>query len=125
MKSGHLSNLNSAPSFPMPQTDLSIHAPALAPSEHRSVWIAQSGEKTRAGTTDATANSGGPLEADVCIIGAGIAGLTTAYQLAYGGKKVIVLEVGRGVAEGESSRTTAQLATELDDRYFEIERLHG
>ena len=109
----------------MPQPDLSIRAPELTQSEHRSVWAAQSGEETHAQTTDTTIPSDGSLVADVCVIGAGIAGLTTAYQLAYAGQTVVVLEAGRGVAEGESSRTTAQLATEIDDRYFEIERLHG
>ncbi len=67
---------------------------------------------------------GGMLEVDVCIIGAGIVGLTSAYNLAKAGRKVIVLEAGN-IADGESSRTTAQLASEIDDRYFEIERLHG
>ena len=32
--------------------------------------------------------------ADVCVIGAGIAGLTTAYLLTRAGKSVIVLEAG-------------------------------
>ena len=101
-------------------------APALTHSDHRSVWTAQSGAETRAQTTDGSAATDAvPLTADVCVIGAGIAGLTTAYQLAYAGQKVVVLEAGTGVAEGESSRTTAQLASEIDDRYFEIERLHG
>ena len=90
-------------------------------SKPRSVWVAQSGAATQAQAADASSVNAEPLEADVCIIGAGIAGLTTAYQLAYAGQKVIVLEAGRGVAEGESSRTTAQLATEIDDRYFEID----
>ena len=94
-------------------------------SAHRSVWVAQSGDPTLSQAVDATAGGSGVLEADVCIVGAGIAGLTTAYGLAYAGQKVLVLEAGRGVGEGETSRTTAQLATELDDRYFEIERLHG
>ena len=93
--------------------------------EHRSVWVAQSGGFTQESSDGAPVGSGEVLAADVCIVGAGIAGLTTAYQLAYAGQKVLVLEAGRGVAQGESSRTTAQLASEIDDRYFEIERLHG
>jgi glycine/D-amino acid oxidase-like deaminating enzyme/nitrite reductase/ring-hydroxylating ferredoxin subunit len=96
----------------------------LTPSEHRSVWVSQSGESVAATKTADSPITGEPLEADVCVVGAGIVGLTTAYQLAKAGRKVIVLEAG-GVAEGESSRTTAQLASEIDDRYFEIERLHG
>jgi glycine/D-amino acid oxidase-like deaminating enzyme/nitrite reductase/ring-hydroxylating ferredoxin subunit len=63
-------------------------------------------------------------EADVCIIGAGIAGLTTAYLLAREGKTVIVLDDGP-VGHGETSRTTAHLANALDDRYVELEKIHG
>jgi glycine/D-amino acid oxidase-like deaminating enzyme/nitrite reductase/ring-hydroxylating ferredoxin subunit len=63
-------------------------------------------------------------KANVCVIGAGIAGLTTAYLLAREGKSVVVLDDGP-IAGGETGRTTAHLSNALDDRYFEIERLHG
>lgn len=46
--------------------------------------------------------------ADVCVVGAGIAGLTTAYLLTRAGKSVIVLEAGSIIA-GETQRTTAHL----------------
>jgi len=62
--------------------------------------------------------------ADVCVVGAGIAGLTTAYLLARGGKSVIVLD-SKPVAGGESGRTSAHLASAIDDRFVEIERMHG
>src|SRR3954452_21333719 len=62
--------------------------------------------------------------ADVCIIGAGIAGITTAYLLARVGKRVIVLEDG-AVGGGETGRTTAHLSNALDDRYHVLERVHG
>ena len=62
--------------------------------------------------------------AEVCVVGAGIAGLTTAYLLTRAGKSVIVLETG-SIISGETQRTTAHLVTALDDRYFELERLHG
>ena len=62
--------------------------------------------------------------ADVCVVGAGIAGLTTAYLLASEGRSVLVLDDGP-IAGGETSRTTAHLVNVLDDRYFELERLHG
>jgi glycine/D-amino acid oxidase-like deaminating enzyme/nitrite reductase/ring-hydroxylating ferredoxin subunit len=61
--------------------------------------------------------------ADVCVVGAGIAGLTTAYLLACEGRSVVVLEDGP-VAGGETSRTTAHLAVP-DDGITELERLHG
>jgi glycine/D-amino acid oxidase-like deaminating enzyme/nitrite reductase/ring-hydroxylating ferredoxin subunit len=63
-------------------------------------------------------------EADVCVIGAGIAGLSTAYLLARSGKSVIVLDDGP-VGGGQTRRTTAHLSNAIDDRYVEIERIHG
>ena len=63
-------------------------------------------------------------QADVCVVGAGIAGLTTAYLLGRAGKSVIVLDDGP-IVSGETERTTAHLMTALDDRYFDLERLHG
>ncbi len=61
---------------------------------------------------------------DVCIIGGGIAGLTTAYMLMKEGKKVCVLEAGE-LASGQSGRTTAQFCNALDDRFFTLENYHG
>src|SRR5438552_5212233 len=78
----------------------------------------------------ATANmpSRSPLNEDtsenVCIVGAGIAGMTTAYLLARTGKSVVVLDDGP-IGGGMTGRTTAHLVTALDDRDFELERLHG
>ncbi|HAZ13167.1 MAG: hypothetical protein A2X86_20775 [Bdellovibrionales bacterium GWA2_49_15] len=63
-------------------------------------------------------------EVDVCIVGGGIAGLTTAYLLTKEGKRVCVLEDAE-LCSGQTGRTTAQFVTALDDRFFEIERLHG
>src|SRR5438874_3150877 len=62
--------------------------------------------------------------AHVCIIGAGIAGLTTAYLLAKEGKSVIVLDDGP-IGGGMTARTTAHLTNALDDRFYELERLFG
>ncbi len=62
--------------------------------------------------------------ADVCIVGAGIAGLTTAYLLTKEGKRVIVVDDGP-TAGGETCRTTAHLVSALDDRFYHLERLHG
>src|SRR3569833_3229683 len=64
------------------------------------------------------------ISADVCVVGAGIAGLTIAYLLAQEGRSVVVLDDGT-IAGGETSRTTAHLVNALDDRYFELENMHG
>jgi glycine/D-amino acid oxidase-like deaminating enzyme/nitrite reductase/ring-hydroxylating ferredoxin subunit len=64
------------------------------------------------------------LRADVCVVGAGIAGMTVAYFLGRAGKRVVVLDDGP-VGGGETGQTTAHLASALDDRFFELERLHG
>ena len=62
--------------------------------------------------------------ADVCVIGAGIAGLMTAYFLAREGKSVVVIDDGP-IAGGETGRTTAHLSNAFDDRYLEVEKVHG
>ncbi|HEU5081646.1 MAG TPA: FAD-dependent oxidoreductase [Opitutaceae bacterium] len=62
--------------------------------------------------------------ADVCVIGAGLSGLTTAYLLAKENLRVVVLDAGTPTY-GETSRTTAHLSNAIDDRYYNIERWHG
>lgn len=64
------------------------------------------------------------IRTDVCIVGAGIAGLTTAYLLGREGRSVVVLDDGL-VGGGMTGRTTAHLTNAYDDRYTEIEKLHG
>ena len=61
--------------------------------------------------------------ADVCVIGAGIAGLTTAYLLLRSGKSVTVIDAA-GVGAGETGRTTAHFFPP-DERYFKIENSFG
>ena len=84
---------------------------------HRSIWAATS-----------PLPQFSPLEenvhVDACVVGAGIAGLTTAYMLARAGKRVAVIDDGP-VAGGITQMTTAHLSNALDDRYFELEKLHG
>ena len=62
--------------------------------------------------------------ADVVIVGAGIAGMMTAYRLSREGRKVVVLDDGP-IGSGMTSRTTAHLVNALDDRYYDIETFHG
>ncbi|HEX8369236.1 MAG TPA: FAD-dependent oxidoreductase [Pyrinomonadaceae bacterium] len=64
------------------------------------------------------------IETDVCIIGGGISGLTTAYLLTKAGSKVVVIDDGT-IGGGETSRTTAHLSNALDDRIYRIEKWHG
>src|SRR5207245_8418957 len=61
---------------------------------------------------------------NVCVIGAGIAGLTTAYLLAREGKSVVVLDDGP-IGGGMTARTTPHLTNARDDRFYELERLFG
>ena len=63
-------------------------------------------------------------EADIVIIGAGIAGLSVGYCLADAGRRVVILEDGY-IGSGETGRTTAHIVNALDDRYTEIEKYHG
>jgi glycine/D-amino acid oxidase-like deaminating enzyme/nitrite reductase/ring-hydroxylating ferredoxin subunit len=65
-----------------------------------------------------------PASADVCVIGAGIAGLSVAYSLARAGKRVVVLEA-RGIGSGMTSVTTAHLSCVLDDRFSAVIRVRG
>lgn len=61
---------------------------------------------------------------DVCVVGAGIAGLSVAYHLAREGKKVVVLDDGP-IGGGETGRTTAHLVYAMDDRIYWLEGVHG
>ena len=85
--------------------------------QSRSVWMDTSKLPLESSLTE-------EISTDVCIVGAGIAGMSTAYSLAREGKAVVVLDDGP-IGGGMTARTTAHLTNALDDRYFEIERLHG
>lgn len=63
------------------------------------------------------------LTAEVCVVGGGIAGLTSAYLLAKQGISVVLLEALQ-LGMGETARTTAHLAVP-DDRYGYIEESYG
>jgi glycine/D-amino acid oxidase-like deaminating enzyme/nitrite reductase/ring-hydroxylating ferredoxin subunit len=62
--------------------------------------------------------------ADVCVVGAGIAGLTTAYLLCCEGKKVVVLDEGE-IGSGQTGRTSAHLSSVIDDRFYHLEKTLG
>ena len=82
----------------------------------RSVWMAVEAPNYAALAED--------VVADVCVVGAGMAGMTTAYELTCAGRSVVVLDDGP-IGDGMTRRTTAHLSNAIDDRYVRIERLHG
>ncbi len=86
----------------------------------RSVWM---GAETAAETAVGERLEGN-VRCDVCVVGAGISGLTTAYLLTRAGLKVIVIDDGP-IGGGETARTTAHLTAVLDARYHRLEELHG
>ncbi|MCT7355984.1 FAD-dependent oxidoreductase [Streptomyces sp. 15-116A] len=64
------------------------------------------------------------IEADVAVIGAGIAGLCTARELARAGKSVAVLEAGR-IAAGVTGHTTAKVTALHTLIYDKLRRTRG
>jgi glycine/D-amino acid oxidase-like deaminating enzyme len=64
------------------------------------------------------------LRADVCIVGAGIAGISAAYWLAREGIRVVVVTEDR-IGSGQTGRTTAHLSNAMDHTYLQIEKWHG
>jgi len=65
----------------------------------------------------------GYVDTDVCVIGAGIGGLTCAYLLSQEGKEVVLIDAME-IGSGETGRTTAHFFPP-DKRYFELERAFG
>ena len=63
-------------------------------------------------------------KAKVLVIGAGISGLSTAYELAQAGTEVIVVDRG-GIAGGMTARTSAHLSYVPDDYYHKLISLRG
>ncbi|KAH0843184.1 gamma-glutamylputrescine oxidoreductase [Fonsecaea pedrosoi] len=64
------------------------------------------------------------VETDVCIIGSGISGISTAEQLVRKGVNVVMLEA-RDILSGETGRTSGHLSSDLDDGYVAIKKLFG
>lgn len=90
----------------------------MSTSQSRSVWE----------PSPAVASRFDPLpsapRADVCVIGAGIAGLSVALCLLEEGRSVLVVERD-GIGHGETLRSSAHLSSALDDRYRTLERWFG
>jgi glycine/D-amino acid oxidase-like deaminating enzyme/nitrite reductase/ring-hydroxylating ferredoxin subunit len=94
---------------------MTTHA-TLPLSDTQSVWAA-----TKLPRSKALDES---IQTDVCIVGGGIAGLTTGYLLTQAGKIVAILDDGP-LASGMTQVTTAHLSDAVDDRFTEIEKWHG
>jgi glycine/D-amino acid oxidase-like deaminating enzyme/nitrite reductase/ring-hydroxylating ferredoxin subunit len=61
---------------------------------------------------------------DTVVVGSGIAGLSTAYELVCRGQKVAVLDRGR-IAGGMTSRTSAHLTSQSDDGFKTLTQVRG
>jgi glycine/D-amino acid oxidase-like deaminating enzyme/nitrite reductase/ring-hydroxylating ferredoxin subunit len=61
---------------------------------------------------------------DVVVVGSGIAGLSTAYELSERGRSVIVIDRG-SIAGGMTARTSAHLAPLCDDLMSEMQKIKG
>jgi uncharacterized protein with NAD-binding domain and iron-sulfur cluster len=66
----------------------------------------------------------GEHSADVVIIGSGIAGLSTGYELMSRGRSVMVIDRG-AIGSGMTARTSAHLVCALDGRYAELIKTRG
>ncbi len=66
----------------------------------------------------------GDVTADVVVVGSGIAGLSTAYELAKAGKSVAVVDRGP-IGMGMTSRTTAHLTAQCDDGFDKLVSRRG
>jgi glycine/D-amino acid oxidase-like deaminating enzyme/nitrite reductase/ring-hydroxylating ferredoxin subunit len=66
----------------------------------------------------------GDERCDVVVVGSGIAGLSTAYELSERGRSVIVIDRGP-IAGGMTARTSAHLAPLCDDLMSEMQKIKG
>lgn len=64
------------------------------------------------------------LETEVCIIGGGLSGLITAFKLLEQGITPVILE-SKEPGAGDTLRTTAHLASVLDDRFKNLSEVFG
>jgi glycine/D-amino acid oxidase-like deaminating enzyme/nitrite reductase/ring-hydroxylating ferredoxin subunit len=64
------------------------------------------------------------LKSDVCIVGAGISGVSMAYELVKRGHEVVVLEAG-SIGSGQSGRTTAHLTYQLEEQFCQMLKHHS
>lgn len=85
-------------------------------TDTRSIWAHNAPKAGAPLARDATT--------DVCVVGGGIAGITTAYHLLATGRAVTVLDAATP-GGGETAHTTAHLAWVLDDRFARLVDVRG
>ena len=83
----------------------------------RSTWMAEQ-------VDDYDGDVPGDARPDVCIVGAGIAGLSVALALVQDGLDVLVLDQGP-IGGGQTARTSAHLASAIDEHCYVLERRFG
>ena len=89
---------------------------SVAREHTRSIWMEQAVPKAR--------SLDHPERCDVAVVGSGIAGLSCAYELALRGRSVVVVDRS-DIGSGMTARTTAHLASALDDDYAKLIQLRG
>jgi glycine/D-amino acid oxidase-like deaminating enzyme/nitrite reductase/ring-hydroxylating ferredoxin subunit len=83
-----------------------------------SFWVEDIGLETRPPLN-------GDAECDLVVVGSGIAGLSSAYEASRFGWRVIVIERHETIGGVMTPRTTAHLASELDDYYYYLIKAVG
>lgn len=86
-------------------------------TRHESVWLATSDAPRRLPLP-------GDTRADVVVIGAGIAGLTTGLLLQREGRRVVVIDMHR-VGSGTTGHTTGKVTSQHQLAYAAMAREHG
>jgi glycine/D-amino acid oxidase-like deaminating enzyme/nitrite reductase/ring-hydroxylating ferredoxin subunit len=101
----------------MQPIDSTNNSPSVTSGSNISYWI----DSTEQRSFDTLTSD---ISCDILVVGAGLAGITTAYCLAKAGRQVVVIDDGF-VGSGETGRTTAHVVNALDDFYKDIASMHG
>jgi glycine/D-amino acid oxidase-like deaminating enzyme len=83
-----------------------------------------SSERTQSIWMDIKVSPQAPITTDVVVVGGGIAGLSTAYELCGQGRKVVVLDRGP-IGGGITARTTAHLTSLCDESFKNLIDMQG